>query len=170
MVTKESLVIHDEADFFWLDKPCQRVADAKYVVGLSATTVKNFEGIEYKWLMRNGIRIYDGHMPPMKELTPDKVKGYTTWLDEKISAANDGLLIYAHYDNLPDICGEADLRGYSDQIINCTDPKVINQVGRRLLIVTPEHYELMRGVDYRNPGACIHLLICHPFPNQRAYD
>ena len=47
-------------------------------------------------------------MPAMRETTPDKVQDYATWLDEKITAAKDALLIYAHEEDLPDICSEAE--------------------------------------------------------------
>ena len=50
---------------------------------------------------------------------------------------------------------------------NCVDLEVIQNIGRRVLIVTDKCPQLMRGVDYRSK--CIDMLLLSDLDNERAY-
>ena len=169
VVTKNSLVMHDEADLIWIDEGNQLV-EARYIIGLSATTAKNDSGNEAAWLKHIGVRVFDGRMPSLKDIVVEKVPSYAEWFEQRASATQNALIVYAALTDVPDIIATAMSKGYTDIHHNCEDLAVISAVRRRVLIVDHDHWHLMRGIDYRNVGYWIHLLICHPFPNQRAYE
>ena len=64
-VDKKTLVIQDEADYFWIDKK-NAIPPAKWCIGFSATTIKDDQGCESVFLKTRKVKIFDAKMDPLR--------------------------------------------------------------------------------------------------------
>ena len=167
-VTDRTLVIHDEADE-WLVDDQKKIEDAKWVVGVSATSYHDAAATEAVYLRSIGVKIIDSNLRAAPGTqAADQVASIDEFFSLKAKYGSPGFLVYAPDEKIAEITGAAYSYGIEDFEINCLSTKVHEKLAGKLLIVTPEHAELMRGVNYRSKTR-LHLLICAPLANERAY-
>ena len=167
-VTEKTLVIQDEADEWWIDDQ-KDIEDAKWVVGVSATSYHDAAATEAVFLRSIGVKIIDSNLrAPLSTQAVDTVASIDEFFTLKAKYGSPGFLVYAPDEKIAEITGAAFTYGIEDFEINCLSTKVHEKLAGKLLIVTPEHPELMRGVNYRSKTR-LHLLICAPLANERAY-
>ena len=165
--TEKSFLIIDEIDHQLLD--CRlELPKARMTLGLSATPFESFTGVERRYLEHklradvhdSGIATKDSDIP---DVTPvNDLDSFFRDTDE-----DNSKLIYAKASLVPLIRQAADAAGYPEPITNCHNLQIVSSVGKRVLIVTPDHKLLMRGTDYRSEH--IDLLLMHSFDNERDY-
>lgn len=172
-VTKNTLVIHDEFDFWLLDKKHKVLNNARYILGFSASFFGDPKSTEAAFLKHQKVQIFDSKIDD-KVGTTDyvEVTDPIQWACEDIFDGECGMLVYV--DNLDDpivkeVVDAADKIGDLDVWWNTNRNDVIGNVGKRIMFVDRAHYYLMRGYDYRS-DLPIHLLITAPLPNQRAFQ
>lgn len=95
-VTAKTLVIQDEADEDWIDKE-HEIPAAKHVVGVSATTYRDPEATEAKYLSDIGVKIIDSNLFPEngQARQVDEVFSFEEFFLLKGRFGNPGFLIYA---------------------------------------------------------------------------
>ena len=79
-----------------------------------------------------------------------------------------GKLIFAQIDQLDEIEQLAATYGYPEPTVDTADLELFSNVGKRVIVVTPEQQLILRGSDFRNPFG-IDLLIATEFATERAY-
>ena len=171
LANEKSLIVHDEYDFWLLDRLGPVLIDVAYTVGFTATDYSSKKGNEYAYLSGLGVSHFDSKIP--KLIDPDQVhkpESLDEWLQDSVVNFESSLIIYT--EGMPEVVDEliafVNNRGWDEWIVNCQQEHIISDIGKRVLIVKPDQYELLRGLDYQSKLP-IHLLIMHPLPNQRAY-
>lgn len=99
----------------------------------------------------------------------ERYKSIEDFFTSKGKFGKPGFLIYAEEDQIPWIEDAALDVGITDVLEDCTDLTIHGKMAGRLCVVTPNQARLMRGINYRC-STILHLLICTPLPNERAYE
>lgn len=99
LVTAKTLVIQDEADEAWIDEEGE-IPGASCVLGLSATTYRDPEATEAKYLSEVGVKIIDSNLfsENAETLPVAEVFSYEEFFLLKGKFGNPGFLIYARED------------------------------------------------------------------------
>ena len=167
-MTKDDLLILDEADWHLLDQICDLPKTSYGVIAMTATEVGNQYGVEKKRLDMLKINIHDSKIPANFNVDQElESTNDENFLDcERIDHAR---LIWCTEDKLAYFSKLAEDWGYTvwQNCKNIADLRSMTQ--QHCMIVTD--IELMRGVDYHTPEfkSGIDLLVARDFPNTRAY-
>ena len=167
-MTKDDLLILDEADWHLLDQISDLPMTSYGVIAMTATEVGNQYGVEKKRLDTLKMTIHDSKIPANFDVEQvlQRISDVKFIDRERLEHAR---LIWctedkqAHFRKLAEDWGYDVLHNHR----NIADLRELTQ--QYCLIITD--IELMRGVDYHTPEfkSGIDLLIARDFPNTRAY-
>ena len=174
-VTENTLVIHDDVDEWWIGKE-NIIEDAKWVVGVSSIPYSNAMNdvdspfqTEAIYLDHLGIKVIDSNLrSPLSTHAYDTVSSIEEFFLNKGKLGGSGFLIYAPEEVVPTIFKCAYSCSIENIEVNCFDTTVHEELAGKILVVTPEHLELLTGFNYRSTTR-LHLLLCASLPNERAF-
>ena len=166
--TAQTFLIVDEVDYQCLDQ-LHNLPKAASILGLTATAFNDPKGAERAFLEgKLHAKVHDSDIcsNSLNRNPVLEVENFDGFFDR--TNDEDAKLIFAEASAYEHIKKVAEVYGYLDVLENCTNAVIISNIGRRVLMVTPECEMFMRGVDYRSSH--ISLLIAASFSNDRAYQ
>ena len=160
------MIILDEADNHLFDELCKetkaQIPKNKGIIGLTATTFRNEEGTEAKYLKKHEFALLKSGIP---DTTEEKSPEAITMEEFFSGTGNRAKIVYCKKGTEDDVveCANFNL----DIQINCKTIKTLRALKEQQLFIITE-LELVRGVDYRSvDGGGINLLIAHSLPTTR---
>ena len=167
-MTKDDLLILDEADWHLLDQICDLPKTSYGVIAMTATEVGNQYGVEKKRLDTLKINIHDSKIPANFNVDQvlERISDVAFFDRERLEHAR---LIWCTEEKHAHFRKLAEEWGY-DVLYNHRNIEDLRNLTHQYCMIVTD-IELMRGVDYHTPEfeSGIDLLIARDFPNTRAY-
>ena len=167
-IDENTIVIIDEADDYIIDRRLP-IPEKARVLCLSATDFSRADSKEQEYIKYLRLSITDSQIlnPLDSDDPPLKVDSYAEFFQK--AEDFESKIIFCSRNDVDNADQAAKDAGYKDNeiLLNCTDKTIIEQVGRRVLLISGSE-ALTRGINYRSKNG-IALLTAHELMSLRGH-